>query len=75
MCKRVTKSTGESYLPGASWRNVLAGKPVLRSETQKRRGKCLAFRCRDYARSARLSRGGKPRCDVCGGIMDQLRVK
>jgi hypothetical protein len=70
MGKRETKPKRGSYIPGASWRDVMAGKPVLRSETGKRRGKSRSFRCRDCGRSARLPRASKPRCEECGGILD-----
>lgn len=65
------------YVPGATWKDVMKGKPVLRGEASARRRakpKQVPHRCRDCARGAMLpKRAGTVRCAACGGIVDPVR--
>ena len=77
MGKRRKKKS--AYLSGASWRDVLRGKPVTFQDlTDKRQKRANAVRsnyqCRRCSHIWRPTRFvSKPTCILCGGVMDPTK--
>src|SRR4051812_47196406 len=76
MARRRSKSPPAVYLPGATWQDVLAGKPVTQEEAQaaNRRGGKSPSRCRS-CKAIGMAKQGKltPCCRKCGGVMVRIR--
>ena len=77
--KRKREKQRERYLPGATWRDVLRGRPVTDAEVERERQpvrKPRCYRCRDcpFVGAVR-SPGTRPRCEKCGGILNPTRVR
>ena len=73
------------YLPGITWQDALAGRPVTKEDViskvaaraRLRKVTGLAAKCRNCSKQDSLPRSAffkaaKPKCLVCGGWMDPI---
>jgi hypothetical protein len=74
MTRRRKREEWQRYLPGATWRDVLRGRPVTLAEQERERRpgrKPTRYRCRDCSFVGAVQAPcTRPRCERCGGILD-----
>lgn len=71
MARKKRKGESERYLPGATWKDVMAGRAVTRADRERREVRRVAHRCRDCPfRCFLVKRAGTMRCERCGGVLD-----
>lgn len=66
------KTAPPAYLPGATWQDVLAGKPTTaddRAALDRRKGR-VPSRC-ESCRKVNVAKPGVP-CSGCGGVLEVI---